>query len=394
MPLKIFFTLFLLAPCTVFIVLISVTTGSDIHPDELEKPPASTGSAATRCPAEQNSLFKAKSGLYQPQSEAFASVRPVSRSLLSSPFVLKIEKIFRDQGSIVKKGEAVAVISSPALSKMIRQWKQAASQVKLAKDALELASLKKKSALATKTDVITAELSLSAEKEALDTVQAGLREALLRLGQILPPGDIDLKSLKASHALNSFKEDCFMVSAPMNGVIEKRFVSEGETVSTDTILFSIQDVSRLILDVKVPCRRVGLWLSGKVFVGKDRKSPLSLLSSKAVSDAETGLCRLSYLEENPQGDLLPGVITTVRLLGTPVPCVYVPVRAVVSRKGKDYCMVKRPSGLKAVAVKTGRASGEMIAISEGLLPGDLVVTENAYELLYRDINRLMKFEEQ
>ncbi len=393
MPLKIFFTLFLLAPVTVFMVLISVTTGSDRRPDQSERPPASIDSAATQSPEEHLYLFKAKNGLYQPQNEAFASVRPVYRSLLSAPFVLKIEKIFKDQGSVVEKGETVAAISSPALSKMIRQRKQAAGQVKLAKEALELFSLKRKSALATKTDLIAAEQRLSAEKEELNAVDAGLTEALLRLGQILPAKDIDSKRPAASPASKHLKNDYFSISSPLSGVIEKRFVSVGDTLSKDATLFSIQDVNRLILEVYVPCRQVRLWLNGKVFVRKDHKSPLTLLSSEAVLNPETGLCRLSYLEENPQGLLLPGGITRLRLLGSSVPCVYVPVRAVVSRRGKDYCMVKRPSGLSAVAVETGRASGGMIAILKGLSPGDLVVTENAYELLYRDINRLMKFED-
>ena len=393
MPLKIFFTLFLLAPVTVFIALISVTTGSDRLPAQAEKPPASTDSTATKGLGEQLYLFKAKKGMYQPQCEAFASVRAVSRSLLSAPFVLKIEKIFKDQGSLVEKGETVAAISSPALSKLLRQRKQAAGQVKLAEDAVSFASLSRKSALATKTDLIAAKLTLSAEKEELNAAQAGLRQALLRLGQILPPEDIDSNGLRASPAWKHPKNHYFRISSPLSGVIEKRFVSAGDTLSKDAPLFSIQNVNRLILDVNVPCGKVRLWLTGKVFAKKDDKLRLTLLSSQAVLNPETGLCRLSYLAENPQGLLLPGEITKVWLHGAPVPCVYVPVRAVVSRKGKDYCMVKKPSGLYAVAVKTGRASGEMIAISKGLLPGDLVVTENAYELLYRDINRLMKFED-
>ncbi len=143
MTLKAFFALCLLATCTISGILISVTTESAIAAAQPERLLSSKGQATRYSLDKGLSLYKAKKGLYQPQREAFASVRPVSRSLLSAPFVLKIEKIFKDQGSVVKKGETMASISSPALSKMINQWEHALDQVKLAQDTLELVSLKR-----------------------------------------------------------------------------------------------------------------------------------------------------------------------------------------------------------------------------------------------------------
>ena len=329
-------------------------------------------------------FYEAKRGTYRPQDTAFAAVNPVSEALVRAPFPLRIEKLSREQGCLVKSRDILAVIRSPELSEMVRQWMLAEKQVELAEKALKLAIIKKKAQLATGSDLITARLKLNREKEEFDSIQKGLKEAMMALGFPLKLEGVKKKNIRA----------LFKVYAPINGIVKKRFISEGASVPKNAPLFSIEDASEAILKAYVGCQKVHQWLKGRVFLEDDKKSFLTLLSKRPVVDARTGLCELFFRVKNQDGMLLPDQITRIRLLGSPVPCVYVPIQAVVSRSGRDFCIVKRPYGLEAVPVETGRASGEMVAVLKGLSPGDPVVTENAYELLYRDINRLMKFEEQ
>lgn len=332
------------------------------------------------------SFYEAKRGSFSPQDTAFATVNPVSEELIRAPFHLRIEKLFKCQGSMVKGGDVLAVFRSPELSEMIRRWILAERQVKLAKKALKLSLIKKKAHLATSSDTIKAQLKLNREKQEFGLIQKGLKKAMMALGFPMKHEDLKIKK-KNTRAL-------FRVYSPINGIVKKRFISKGVSVPENAPLFSIEDASEVILKARVSCRKVRQWTEGKVFLENNQKNPLALLSDRPVFDSSTGLCELSFRAKNQDGRLLPDQITRVMALGPSVPCVYVPIQAVVSRSGKNFCIVKRPTGLEAVMVKVGKRSGRLVAVLTGLLPGDLVVTTGAYEMLYRDINQLMKFEEQ
>jgi len=328
-------------------------------------------------------FYEAKRGTYRPQDTAFATVDPVSKVLIRTPFRLRIEKLSRDQGCIVKDGDTLAVFQSPELTEMVRRWILADKQVKLAEKALKLALMKEKAHLATVSDTIGARLRLSTEKEEFSSIQKGLKEALMALGFPMKLEDVKKNNIKA----------LFRIYSPINGIVKKRFISEGASVPKNAPLFSIEDASEVVLEAYVSCRKVHYWTEGRVFLENDKKDPLTMLSNRPVFDSETGLCKLFFRLPNRGGKLLPGQITKVMVLGPSIPCVYVPIQAVVSRSGKDFCIVKRPTGLETVRVTVGRKSGGLISILTGLLPGDRVVTTGAYEMLYRDLNRLMKFEE-
>ncbi len=330
------------------------------------------------------SFYKAKRGTFRPQDTAFATVNPVSKELIRAPFHLRIEKLFKCQGSIVKAGDVLAVFRSPELSEMIRRWILAERQVKLAQKSLKFTLIKKNAQLATSSDTIKAQLKLNREKEEFGSIQKGLKEAMMALGFPMKLENVKKKNTRS----------LFRVYSPINGIVKKRFISEGVSVPENAPLFSIEDASEVILKAYVSCRKVRQWTEGKVFLENNQKNPLALLSDRPVFDYSTGLCELSFRAKNQDGRLLPDQITRVMALGPSVPCVYVPIQAVVSRSGENFCIVKRPTGLETVMVKVGKRSGRLVAVLTGLLPGDLVVTTGAYEMLYRDINQLMKFEEQ
>ncbi len=376
-PAKFFLALAILAILSICTIFMSV---KGLQADSRR---STVNSPSGKDSGKEFSFYEAKRGSFSPQDTAFATVNPVSEELIRAPFHLRIEKLFKCQGSMVKRGDVLAVFRSPELSEMIRRWILAERQVKLAKKALKLTLIKEKAHLATRSDTIGARLRLNQEKEGFGSIQKRLKEAMMALGFPLK-----LEGLKKKNTRALFK-----VYAPINGIVKKRFISEGASVPKNALLFSIEDASEVILKAYVSCQKVRQWTEGKVFLEDNQKNPLALLSDRPVFDSSTGLCELSFRAKKQDGRLLPDQITRVMALGPSVPCVYVPIQAVVSRSGKNFCIVKRPTGLEAVMVKVGKRSGRIVAVLTGLLPGDLVVTTGAYEMLYRDINQLMKFED-
>lgn len=69
--------------------------------------------------------------------------------------------------------------------------------------------------------------------------------------------------------------------------------------------------------------------------------------------------------------------------GTPQPVVAVPRRAVLGRLGAKFVYVQtEPRHFERREVVTGLVSGERVEIVEGVLPGDIVVTNGHYQLQY------------
>lgn len=69
--------------------------------------------------------------------------------------------------------------------------------------------------------------------------------------------------------------------------------------------------------------------------------------------------------------------------GAPQPVVAVPRRAVLGRLGKKFVFVQtEPLHFERREVVTGLVSGDRVEIVEGVLPGDVVVTNGHYQLQY------------
>ena len=80
-------------------------------------------------------------------------------------------------------------------------------------------------------------------------------------------------------------------------------------------------------------------------------------------------------------------------LGIPRPVVWVPAAAIAARNGRTWCIVRRGDLLEPVQVQAGAEENGRIPILSGLPAGERVVTEGAYELLYRDLKELIRFED-
>lgn len=90
------------------------------------------------------------------------------------------------------------------------------------------------------------------------------------------------------------------------------------------------------------------------------------------------------LVPNPDDKLHPNYRGRMLIeTGAPQPVVAVPRRAVLGRLGSKFVYVQtEPRHFERREVATGLVSGDRVEIVEGVLPGDLVVTNGHYQLQY------------
>ncbi len=189
-----------------------------------------------------------------------------------------------------------------------------------------------------------------------------------------------VKVAQAKLALSEARFQRALVRAPFNGVLGLRNVSVGEYVKDGTDLVTLDDLSRLRVDFKLPERYAGQAKVGmKVMVEPDPALKLRGLGGKvdsidSVLDTNGRALTLRTRIPNPRNVLKPGMFVKTKLiLSEREGAVMVPDET-VSAQGREMIVYKVIDS-KAVrtVVKTGVRQLGKIEIIEGLKEGDTII---------------------
>lgn len=172
------------------------------------------------------------------------------------------------------------------------------------------------------------------------------------------------------------------VTAPVSGVIQQRFISEGDFVSRGQPLFEITQPGHLqawlpypeavALQVKVgqAARLYSPLIEGELISGKVTELQPSIGSgSRAV---------MAIVDLDKAGSLRPGATLSGHVLvATHANAVMVPNKSIVHRPTGDMVYIIQNNTATARKVASGRNQGAMIEITAGLKGGEVVATDGA-----------------
>ena len=284
----------------------------------------------------------------------------------------KVSKVLVDLGDRISTGDTLATLDSVMLAKV-----RARMQSLTAKKTAAEAEYKRERSL--QKQGISSEEEFLAAKARFLTMAAELnaaREELKAYG--VSSSQSDASGL-ASYALKS----------PINGVLEKRDVVIGQTLSASDTPFLVvnnrkvwamikvaeSDIDQLTLgnDVRIQLP------SGKprVYVGK-----VSWISTQLDETSRTVLVRAEV--DTPEGYLRPGMFGTA-LVSSPSDAALplVPRDAVQTVEGRDVVFVPgaERGEYQATPVKIGAEANGWIEIQEGIRSGQVVVANGAFDLM-------------
>jgi len=279
-------------------------------------------------------------------------------------------------GSIVKKGQLLAVVESPELGRAKSDYVSAAASARLAREnaSREKQLFEKK---------ISAEVEWrKAEAEAVRSA-AELQAAENRLHS-LGVGEAGLPD-KVAHFSSTFA-----VASPIDGVIVERPVTLGEMVNPDKSMFLVMDVSEVWLQVDVFERdlaQVAIGQNVKVMVTAYKEEQFSGTVGYigAIVDTRSRAVKVRIALPNPGGRLKPGMFARVSLAdtkGDEHEHLFVPVEAVQRTETGTIVFVPgdEPGEFVARPVKTGHEAGTSVAIESGLNAGEQVVVSGSFIL--------------
>ena len=195
------------------------------------------------------------------------------------------------------------------------------------------------------------------------------------------------------------------IRAPFSGVLGIRKVNLGQFVGPGDAIVSLQQLDPIYLDFSLPEQRIGQLVEGSMVRATVDAMPGAVFDGKVTAieplvDPNTRNFKAQATVQNPDGKLRPGSFAHVGFaLGGERQVVVIPQTAVsfnpygnavfviskVKRKDGETDMQGKPlTGDKLIVtqrfVKTGATRGDLVAVTDGLKPGEQVVTSGLLKL--------------
>lgn len=304
--------------------------------------------------------IEAKSVAWHPALEAIGTLAPVEGVTLSADAEGTIVKIMVESGTAVKAGDPLVEIDT---SVETAQLTAAEARAELARINIDRA----KDLLNNKT----------LAKSEFDTIEATSKQSIAEVDAL--KAQIDKKTVRA----------------PFDGRIGIRLVNVGQYISKGRALMPLQNLDPIFVNFNVPQRQLGdlkigqtISISVDAFPGKAFEGKVSAINSEV--DASTRNISVQATLANPNEVLRAGMFVTVELqLPVAEPKVVIPATSVAyAAYGNSVFIVEKMKnhdgqeylGVRQQLIKLGGTRGDLVAIEEGIKPGEQVVTSGVFRL--------------
>ena len=195
----------------------------------------------------------------------------------------------------------------------------------------------------------------------------------------------ELNSVNASIQLIRAQIDKTEITAPFEGVIGLKYVSEGSYISPASRIATLQDTNPIKIDFSIPEKystqvRAGMQVHFRVQgIGNAYVGNVYAIEPKIDQSTRTLLLRAT--SPNSQGDLFPGSFAEVELIIQQLyNALTIPSEALIPDISGQRVFVLRSGRAEAQIVQTGLRTANTIQITKGIAPGDSVITTGILQL--------------
>lgn len=287
----------------------------------------------------------------EPQSMEDVILLP-ARAVPFDDITVAAEQAGRVVALHVDQGDTVAS-NAPLLRIDDRPWHTGVKRAELAlrdaqRDAGRIRELHRSGAIS--------QSERDAVETRLETAQLALEDAQLQLSRCTP-------------------------AAPLNGIVENRWISVGEYVNPGQRLLRLLRTERMKIMFDVPERDVGSLRFGESytfsldpFPGEVFEGALRFVA--AAADPANNAFRAELWTDNPDGRIRAGMIARVRLKRRTVDdAIILPLQAVVPMSGQTIVyVVESDHAVRRIAQLDAFIDGQAV-IRQGIAPGDMVILD-------------------
>lgn len=169
------------------------------------------------------------------------------------------------------------------------------------------------------------------------------------------------------------------VTAPFSGTIGLRYISEGGYVSPATLIASLQQTNMVKVEFSVP-EKYASSIKNNATVnftveGDDHTFEAKVYAREPKIDPQTRSIKVRAIALNAEQRLIPGAFAKLTInLGTIPEAIEVPSEAIIPAITGQTLYVVRSGTAKVQPIKTGIRTATTTQITEGIVPGDTIIT--------------------
>ena len=284
----------------------------------------------------------------------------------------RIVKVNANLGDSVKKGQTLALLDSIELGEAHSAYRQAQSQLALAKSDFERAQRLKADEIIPEKDYLRAR---SEFEKARATFQSS---------------NDKLRLLDAAHQESEQgPASIFSVYAPFAGTVIEKHAILGELALPDKQIFIVADLSSLWIEANLFEKdlarvRIGApaTVSVSAYPGEVFKGRLTYISSTV--DKETRAVPARVEVPNLDGRLKPEMFATASIdTAATTKALFLPPEAVLLVNGQPTVFVQEAGGFEPRAIELGDKVGGRVVVRSGVKEGEQIVVAGAYALKAR-----------
>lgn len=169
------------------------------------------------------------------------------------------------------------------------------------------------------------------------------------------------------------------IIAPFEGRLGKREITPGILGDSNSIIATLDDTSKLKVDVKLPENYLGILKNGlraeattdafnKIFNGE-----VKTISSRVDPTSRSILAQIEIL--NPNFELIPGILLNIKVIFNEKKSLSIPEESLIIQGDDKFVYLIENNILKKQKVKTGLRNFGYIEVLSGIKNGDQIVAE-------------------
>ncbi|MGF6526005.1 efflux RND transporter periplasmic adaptor subunit [Variovorax sp. PvP013_2] len=266
-----------------------------------------------------------------------------------------VERVQASAGDTVRKGQVLAVLSSPGLADQRAVLLAAQRRLALARSTVEREQQLWEEKISARQDLLQAQATLEEAAIAVRSAQG----KLAMLGGAPAGGDLTRYELRS----------------PIDGVVTEKRLAPGETVKEDAPVFTISDLGSVWVEAQVAPQHLGRVVTGLPAVVRaeafEARADARIRHIGALVGEQTRHAVARLVLPNPKGLWRPGLPVSIDVLleAREVP-VAVAVEALQDVDGARAVFVREGAALVARPLEPGLADDRHVEVRAGLRPGE------------------------
>jgi len=300
---------------------------------------------------------------------------------VGSLFTGRILEVPVKLGERVRKGQQLAKMHTHEVNeaqaeyfKALAEVNQRKKQAEFAKSLLDRAERLYQAKALSLNELERAKLEYNAAREEVARAEAERERAIGHREYLGLPANLDY-------------DQPVIVRAPAPGIVIKREITPGASVNPGDNLFFISDLSSVWVIAQVPEKylsslKIGAMARINVSAYADETFSGRITRIGEMLHPETRTVEVRSVVDNRSGKLKPEMFATISLAGSEKRSALMVVQtALQEMDGQEVIFVAHSNNrFEKRVIKTGHRQGNLIEVTDGLSPGDQIVTEGSFQL--------------